>query len=282
MHTVAEQDIRIDYFEGIGRPVASLIPAAGQFYSIGKYQMDAAAGQKAFTISCDLIKAKLKNQLALIKYYSKNKKIAGQNKTDTEFFGKQVARSIELIRELKFDDKNEWRNKLMGFEGAAGAAYWQCIKTLIPAEYNFERREHHGSQDLVNMMFNYAYGVLYTKMHSAVTISGLHPNISFLHAEQKGKPTLVYDLVEPFRAPIADRTIVTILNLKMKVASEGGALNKETKSIILRRVLDRFHTEFTHHEKRTSFSEIFPENLKMLLKYLTGEGGKYKPYLSKW
>lgn len=132
------------------------------------------------------------------------------------------------------------------------------------------------------MMFNYAYGVLYVKISGAVTITGLNPNTGFLHTDQKGKQTLVFDLIEPFRAPIADRTIITMINLKMKTETEGELLSKATKDILLKKIISRFHTEFLYRGKKQSYADIIPAMIKELSLYLKGEKQQFKAYRAKW
>ena len=45
----------------------------------------------------------------------------------------------------------------------------------------------------------------------AVQTAGLEPFAGFLHTDRPGKPSLVLDLTEEFRAPLVDRTIVAAL-----------------------------------------------------------------------
>ena len=56
-------------------------------------------------------------------------------------------------------------------------------------------------------MLNYSYGVLYGRVERLLILAGLDPFIGFFHCDSYKKPSLVYDLIEPFRA-IAERTTV--------------------------------------------------------------------------
>ena len=95
----------------------------------------------------------------------------------------------------------------MGLEGAFAAHYWAIMALLLPEHIPFIERKHQGAQDLVNSMLNYSYAILYNRIYRCVVKAGLHPQISFLHTVQNGKPTLIFDLIEPFRAQIADRVV---------------------------------------------------------------------------
>ena len=56
-------------------------------------------------------------------------------------------------------------------------------------------------------MLNYAYRVLESDTLLAATSMGLDPYIRFLHADRKGRTSLIYDLMEPLR-PIIDRKLL--------------------------------------------------------------------------
>lgn len=283
VYILSEKDIRMDFFDGIGKPVASLIPAESQFYTMTRLQTEAAASEKGVRVARELISAKVRNQIATLKYFTKSKGSDPELKKELNKHISQMIHAVDMIEEMSAADPSpDWRSRMLGYEGAAGAVYWECIKLLIGPSVYFEHREHKGSKDLVNMMFNYAYGVLYVKISGAVTIAGLNPNTGFLHTEQKGKQTLVFDLIEPFRAPIADRTIITMINLRMKTETEGGLLSKETKDLLLKRLLSRFHTEFLYHSHRVSFADIIPAMLKDLCSYLKGEKTQFRAYRAKW
>jgi CRISP-associated protein Cas1 len=94
---------------------------------------------------------------------------------------------------------------LMGWEGACSAAYWSHFRRLVPEEWGFVDRSGRGAQDPFNALLNFLYGVLRVQVHRSVRLAGLEPELGFLHAERPGKPSLVLDLMEPFRPVLADR-----------------------------------------------------------------------------
>jgi len=42
--------------------------------------------------------------------------------------------------------------------------------------------------------------------------AGLDPYLGFLHQVDQGRPSLALDLMEPFRHPVADRLVLTLVN----------------------------------------------------------------------
>jgi CRISP-associated protein Cas1 len=103
----------------------------------------------------------------------------------------------------------ECRGTVMGLEGTAGRVYCDCLSRLPPEAYKFDGRSRHPARDGFNAMLNYAYGVLYGHVEKACILAGLDRCAGFLHTNNYGKRSLVYDLIEPFRI-LADRAVVLL------------------------------------------------------------------------
>ncbi len=279
----AEKNIRINYFDELGKPYASMVSLIMPVLSIGKQQVSALMDDKGKIIIKSLISAKVKNQLSAVKYFIKNKKL---DENDEKLISAEIERMNNYIVEIKSlslkQDIEELKGKVFGFEGLSASSYWNALKVLIPAGYSFEKREHQYSKDIVNMMLNYSYGILYTRVLNAVISNGLDPTISFLHSGQKGKPTLVFDLIEQFRAPVADRSVVAMLTKNVKVSVKNNLLSDDTKNKLANKVLFKLNNEFYYKGKLTSFNEIIYLQVKNLANYLKGETKIFKPFLSKW
>jgi len=90
-------------------------------------------------------------------------------------------------------------------EGRVALRYWQTIQSVIPETFDFHgritKKHQYNASDTVNLVLNYAYGVLEGECRRAINIVGLEPSVGFLHdfADYQTKQSLVYDLQEPFR-----------------------------------------------------------------------------------
>lgn len=104
----------------------------------------------------------------------------------------------------------EWNAAVMGWEGAQARKYWQCIGQMLPEPWKFKVRSRQPARDAFNAMLNYGYGMLYSLVEQAVFAAGLDPHLGILHVDQYDRPTLAYDLIEPFR-PWIDRFVVQLL-----------------------------------------------------------------------
>jgi CRISPR-associated protein Cas1 len=126
----------------------------------------------------------------------------------------------------------------MGLEGSAGRAYFGCLGKLVPEEYRFEGRSRQPAHDGCNAMLNYAYGVLYSLVERACICAGLDPFIGFLHTDNYGKKSLVFDLIEPFRI-LGDRAALLlftgrrVLKEHFEEVPGGVALSKDGRGFFL-------------------------------------------------
>lgn len=273
-------NLRIDFFDLLGKPYASIIPAASPIQSIMNDQFVALSSKKGKPIISELIEAKIKNQISVIKYFIKNKK---ELQTAFQERIQRMEDIVKLMNSIPPDTDIElFRSKILGYEGSAAVDYWSLFKNLIPPKYEFENREHKAADNIVNIMLNYGYGILYNRILTAITVAGLNPNISYLHKEQKNKPTLVFDLIEPFRAPAVDRTVIAVLNKHSNLALDKNILSNKTKSVLSQKLLLRMNTEFTYRSKTTSINNLMIEQAAGLVDYLQDKSTKFKPYISKW
>jgi len=68
-------------------------------------------------------------------------------------------------------------------------------------------------------MLNYAYRVLESDTLLVATSLGLDPFIGFLHADKKGRASLVYDLMEPLR-PLIDCKLIEMIQSRSFAAGD--------------------------------------------------------------
>lgn len=120
---------------------------------------------------------------------------------------------LELEKRLvELEKKNKtpsaaWSASLMGWEGHQAKLYWQMVAACMPEGWTFDGRSRRPAKDPFNAMVNYLYGMLYSIVEQATFAAGLDPHLGILHTDEYDRPTLSYDLIEPFR-PWVDRFIV--------------------------------------------------------------------------
>lgn len=102
------------------------------------------------------------------------------------------------------------RSEIMGLEGAAARAYFDCWPDLLPPGLTFPGRNRHPPRDTVNAALSWAYTVLHSETVTALAGAGLDPCVGVLHDSEEHQFSLANDLMEEFRPLIADDAILTL------------------------------------------------------------------------
>lgn len=102
---------------------------------------------------------------------------------------------------------------LRGIEGAAAAEYWPALGLLTDGAPEPFRRDR-PAEDMVNASINYVAAILLRDMRVAVLAAGLHPGFGTLHAVRDYAEAAVYDLMEPFRAPLGEGLVAYLFNAR--------------------------------------------------------------------
>ncbi len=178
---------------------------------------------------------------------------------------------------------------LRGTEGDAATAYFAVFGSLIRApNLSFINRTRRPPRDPVNALLSFLYVLLIADCRAAAEAAGLDPQMGFLHRDRPGRASLALDLAEEFRAPIADRACLTLLNRRQIGLSdfrheETGAvfLREEARKQVLTAWQERKRTTVTH----TFLSEKMPLGLvpyvqaQLLARHLRGDLDGYPAYV---
>lgn len=280
-----EKSIPITYIDSWGRPYARLSGLEKPAWEYGLLQTRAKEDGKGLHIVKAIITGKVKNQQNLLKYYAKYRA-----KTDPDFARvyfleiRRMDQSLNQIAEIPFDTPLQKAGDIIrGLEGQAGSGYWNVVKELLKDRVIFKRRERKGAKDVVNSMLNYGYGVLYTHIWSALVMHGFNVQVSFLHQPQYGKPTLVYDIIEEYRAQVIDRVVFSMINKGIKTElTREGYLTQKSKDRLLNNVIQRLKTPVHFRHKEKTPEEIIHYQLRAIATYLRGDSRAYRPFIAKW
>jgi CRISPR-associated protein Cas1 len=110
--------------------------------------------------------------------------------------------------------------ELMAHEGRAAALFWPAFGRLLEGDFNFRLRRREGALDPVNIMLNVTANLLTRDVTVALDRAGLHPGFGMLHATADGRDAAVYDLMEEFRAPMAESPVAQALNTRAVSAAD--------------------------------------------------------------
>ncbi len=270
VYLCVQEGIAIDFVDGRDRPFASLLSAKSAYPKMALMQLALIQQNKSIILAKRFIQGKAKNQLNYLKYLDR--------------YHNDVQKQIESMEQkIKNNLKNaKTISQLMGYEGEISSIYWQSLVIILKEKSNFKARETKGAKDLVNASLNYGYAILYARVQNALLKAGLALHISFLHSLQEGKPTLVYDLIEEFRAFVVDRAVISMINKNepLKV-NENGELSKKSCHLIVQNVKERLGVYTKYKKSSKKLETIIQDQAYLLARHVRGED-KYKPFIGKY
>ncbi|WP_317931145.1 type I-C CRISPR-associated endonuclease Cas1c [Halioxenophilus sp. WMMB6] len=179
----------------------------------------------------------------------------------------------------------------MGMEGDAAASYFSVFNELIrEPHFNFSGRIRRPPTDPVNALLSFVYSLITQECISALQGVGLDPYVGFLHQDRPGRASLALDLLEEFRAPWADRFVLTLINRRQvqlkdfkQEASGAYRLKDDARKTFLVAYQERKQTEIMHPYLQEQIPiGLLPHSQAMLLaRHIRGDTEFYTPYLLK-
>jgi CRISPR-associated protein Cas1 len=280
--------ISLSFHDYSGKPYAML----NSIYSsnntlLKRKQMKIKDSVEENNLIIKMISGKIFNQISLLKYATKNlttdteQNILKINTTKNAI--EQMTDNIGKILQLKDNsDIQEIKTKIMGYEGTCARIYWDTISILLVNKIKFLGRDHKIPTDMVNTLLNYGYGILYSQIWKAIILSGLDPYIGLLHTEQKGKPSLVFDLIEEFRAPIVDRAVISFIMSNRNIKIEQGFLSLSTRKSFSKKIIDRLSSRESYMGKKYKICDIILMQARKVVDYILQTNLNYKSFSFKW
>ncbi|MCP4324933.1 MAG: type I-C CRISPR-associated endonuclease Cas1 [Alteromonadales bacterium] len=284
----AENNVNLVYFDMFGRYQARIHGRQS-----GNVLLRRAQYRKSDPISTDgspisvarvIVAAKIKNSRTLLQRHIRNN---GADESVESVIGK-LKFSISQIQHAADLDK------LRGIEGDAAAQYFSVFQSLIKKElqgdFPFNGRNRRPPKDAVNAMLSLLYSVIGQDISGALQGVGLDPQIGFLHADRSGRDSLAQDILEEFRAYLADRMVLNLINRKQikvndfEFESSGAVKLKDDARKILFAELQQRKQDTIEHPFLKEKVEIglLPHVQSMLLaRHLRGDLECYPPFTAK-
>lgn len=273
----AEREISVHWVTTGGSPIASLGGAPG---APNRHLRQFSALQDPSTslgLARALVQAKVSSQLRFLLRATR-----GARSQQTE----QQIRDVRAM--LRRAASATGFDELRGLEGAAARAYFASLPNLIadgvPDLLHPSTRTRHPATDRFSAILNYGYGMLYQQVFAAVLAVGLHPGVGFFHRNRTAAQTLVLDLMELFRVPVVDMSVIGALNrrtfeadLDFEVIQGRVSLSlsgrKKLISVIERRLSETWHHSVVGYS--LSYARIIELEARLLEKEWSGEGGLF-------
>ena len=180
---------------------------------------------------------------------------------------------------------------LRGIEGDAAGAYFGVFNHLITAqkeEFQFHERSRRPPLDKVNCLLSFVYTLLMHDIRSALESVGLDPAVGFLHRDRPGRASLALDLMEEFRPVLADRLVLSLINLGVmkksgfcQAETGGVTMDVDTRKTLLVAYQKRKQEEINHpflNEKMEIGLLPFAQAL-LLARHVRGDLDGYPPFV---
>lgn len=199
----------------------------------------------------------------------------------------------QMLQSLANLENAGTRSELMGIEGIAAKAYFGEFSQMILRNediFVFDGRNRRPPLDPVNAMLSFAYTLLGNEITGALESVGLDPAVGFLHTIRPGRASLALDLLEELRAPLADRFVVTQINLG--IFTEKDFLKKENGAVFMTDdARKRFLSAWQKRKQETIMHPYLKEKIQwgmvsfaqamLLSRYLRDDLDAYPPFLWK-
>lgn len=250
-----KSQVPILFFNRIGKAQARLwSPYFESIATLRRQQIRFCESVEATSWIIDLFGLKTAGQVENLKFLKSH---TTRLTTGIETSIRQIKRHSRKLEDHRESLPEECRQQLMGIEGNLAKQYWQCLGNALPRKYSFQRRTRRPAEDIFNAALNYLYGMLYTVVEGGLFAAGLDPHLGILHADEYKKPTLAFDLIEPFR-PWVDRLLLQSCwqdQLKKDFFTKnqhGLFLNKKGKAYLIPLLNDFLRQDLTYLGREAS------------------------------
>jgi CRISPR-associated protein Cas1 len=222
------------------------------------------------------VEGRVRNQRALLRRLNRERQDGVVVQALTELNG--IIRRLPQVENLA---------SLMGFEGHATALYWPALGRTLQHGFQLKTREREDVRDPVNIMLNVTASLLARDVGVALGRAALHPGFGCLHSTQDYRDAAVFDLMEEFRAPLAESVVVQAINSRavgndvfeqridggMRLKSEGYAsIVRVYERAVAREVASR------RDGRRRTWRGIMIDQALGLAAHVEGRG-RYVPYV---
>jgi len=168
-------------------------------------------GAKALAIAKNIISAKLANSAAVLRRAVSDHEMRIDAPAILEAAARLKGNSVKAFEAPDFA-------ALRGLEGESANRYFAVFDQLILQQkeyFRFDGRNRRPPMDPVNALLSFGYSLLTSMCTNALETVGLDPYVGLFHTLRPGRCSLSLDLAEEFRAPLADRFVLSMINMKM-------------------------------------------------------------------
>lgn len=281
----AEKDVAVSFMTEYGKFLARVQgPVSGNVLLRREQYRRADCEQSSARMARMFVVGKVANSRAIIhramRDHTGKTEETGMDRT-CQLFSRYAKR---LLLEENLDS-------IRGIEGRTARDYFDQFNHLIVAQrsdFIFSGRNRRPPLDRVNCLLSFIYTLLYHDARSALETVGLDPAVGYLHRDRPGRLGLALDLMEEFRPMLADRLVLSLINLgqvkkKGFNVTESGAvkMDDDTRKTVLVAYQKRKQEEIEHPflKEKIPVGMLLFAQAQLLGRYLRGDLDDYPPFL---
>ncbi len=288
LETLVGQEIPVVLLTRYGRFIGAMTPAPSKnvMLRVNQYRTF-SDNAKALALAKAVVRAKIANQRVLL---MRSLRAKGQD-DEEPIRGSDDPAAEEMARMLARVDDAPTTDILLGLEGQGASAYFGAFGRMLQASvhgsrFDFQSRNRRPPRDPVNALLSFGYAMLAKDTFSALLTVGFDPYLGFYHGGKHGRPSLALDLMEEFRAIIADSVVLTLVNNGMLSASDfiawNGAcqLTEAGRRTFLEAYERRKSTIVTHplFGYKMSYGRMLEVQARLLAAYIRGDVPAYQGF----
>lgn len=281
MHECMESGMTISYLTSAGRLVGmnhslvtkNVLLRREQFRRFGEEHI-------RLSLARSVVRAKILNQRTLLR-------------RNAHGLDKSVLK--DLLDHARHTEQSSSLESLLGIEGIAAKQYIKSFPLMLkvdkspPGETLMSGRNRRPPRDPVNALLSLAYSLLQRDLYAALATVGLDPLLGFYHRIETGRPSLVLDMMEPFRTIISDSVVIRTLNTgeitwtDFYIGEESCSLKSPGRKRFFQAFERRMHETVTHpvFEYKLSYRRMLELEARFLSRYLMGELPEYRPIVTR-
>ena len=193
--TLIKNGIPISFFEADGTP-SGVIRPYGDTRENGMRSLQVKAPKHRYAVA--IARGTLKSRLLTIERLEEERKSPLLYEGELPFLHNAYDEMEYLIR----------LEEIRRLHRLVSDMYYEILSRVTPSELGFRRRMAKVRQDPVNAMLSISYAMLYGSCMVPVLASRLDPDLGLLN---EGPGSLVHDLIDPFKASMADLTVLKMI-----------------------------------------------------------------------
>jgi len=281
----AERHVSVAFFSMYGRFQSRLEgPVSGNVLLRREQYRRADDAEASANIARNIVMAKIANSRTVIMR-------AAREQINTGIATKQRQAADNLSKHLTAMESTLTIEEIRGHEGDAAHTYFSVFDHLLIMQkesFTFHERNRRPPLDNVNALLSFIYVVLANDVTSALEGVGLDPAVGYLHTDRPGRNGLALDIMEEFRAYLADRMVLNLINLKQVQPSgftrtESGAvtMDDETRKTVITEYQKRKTEEINHPylNEKVAIGLLPHVQATLFARFLRGDIDGYPPFI---